>query len=137
MSVPNPLVLKMTTVAGKGGCPSIITTQLQRGNTFNVAFDTSEVPPKPGGGVAFLDTAPQKNFTADTRVQLSNEGIAGEFAFFSISSTQAQIYGETFTVDGVSLTGKPNSSGGYTWFTGLEIGECVITNGAGEIEDQS
>jgi len=129
MSIPNPLVLTMTTVQG-GSCPDAIAQQLADGNTFNVAFDTSQAPPSPGkDGLVFLETTPQNNFTAATRVQLSNEGLASALGFMSISSTQAQIYGQQYTVNRIVLLGKPNGGGSFDWSGGVMIGSCVITSG--------
>jgi hypothetical protein len=135
MAIPNPLVLTLTTIQGSGSCPDAIASQLSNGNPFNIAFDTSQAPPAPGkNGLVFLETAPQNNFTAASRVQLSNEGLSDKLGFMSTSSTQAQIYGQPYTVTRIFLLGTPDGSGGFTWFTGIMIGACVITSGAADAD---
>lgn len=131
--IPNPLVLTLTTIfQGESDCPSEVVTQLQQGNTFNIAFDTSQAPSAPGeDGLVFLETTPQNNFTAASRVQLSNEGLSDAIGFMSISSTQASIYGTQQTVTRVFLVGRPDGSGGFSWSTGIMLGgSCAITNGS-------
>lgn len=128
--LPNPLVLPLTTIRG-GDCPSALVNELKSGNVFEVPFDTSLVAPPPSkAGEVFLETRPEKNFTAASRVRLANEGLAGKLAFMSTGSTKATIYGQGYTVDRVFLTGTPNGSGGYSWTVGMLIGSCQIIGGS-------
>lgn len=131
--IPNPLVLTLTTIVqGESDCSSWVVTELQQGNTFNIAFDTSLAPSAPGeDGLVFLETQPQNNFKAGKRVQLSNEGLSNAIGFMSTSSTQAAIFGSHEMVTRVFLVGTPDGSGGFSWSTGIMLrGSCAITNGS-------
>jgi len=128
--VPNPLVLPLTTIRG-GDCPSPIVDELRRGNVFEVPFDTSLVPPPPSkAGEVFLETRPEKSFTAASRVVLANEGLEGKLAFASTGSTRATIYGREYLISSIFLIGNPDGSGGYDWTVGMVVGSCQITGGS-------
>lgn len=126
---PNPLILSFGLIYNNQGCNDYIAGQLASGNTFNVSFDMSDAPKKPGdNGLVYLNTNLENNFQAFQRVQLSNEGISGQLAFYSISSTEAKIFDQLVTISKLFLVGTPTMDG-YSWYSGVILeGGCIIIN---------
>lgn len=123
---PQTLVLPINKVLQSGSTQNSIVEKINQGSTFSIPFDMSNAPQEPlTDGLVYMMDIEQSNFKANSKVQMSNEGLSNKIGFMSIEDADVEVFGEKAKLTRVFLVGTPNGDV-FTWETGVILNDEII-----------